>query len=193
VPVRLDADKNKPILVKYGIRGLPTILFLDERGKAVGGVVGYRSAKKLVAAFEDVLRQRVSQAQSAVRKNPHDGESHARLGLARAQAGALAQARADLTKAAAIGYHGPLLAQGYNMLGDQYARGGKLDEAIEAYKRADRIGKTPAIRAHAKCGLMQAYHGKQDEHRAKRMAQAVTRLKKAPAQYVEAARKYLGT
>ena len=40
---------------------------------------------------------------------------------------------------------------------------------------------------------MRAYHHNKDLRRAKRMAKAVTRLKKAPAHYVQAARKYLGT
>jgi len=192
VPVKLDADKNKPLAVKYGIRGLPTILFLDPTGKAVDGIVGYRSPKKMVAEFEHVLQRRVTRARSAVRRNARLGENHARLALARAHVGDLEKAVADLAKAKARGYHGPLAAQTYNVLGDRYARLGEFDQAVDAYRRADRIGKTPAIRAHAKCGLMRAYHQKNDLRRARRMAKAVTRLKQAPARYVQIARQYLG-
>jgi len=42
VPLKLNAEKTgRPLARRYGVRGYPTILFLDHKGKLVGRIGGY--------------------------------------------------------------------------------------------------------------------------------------------------------
>ncbi len=191
MPVKIDADKNKPLLRKYGIRGLPTILFVDSQGEVIKGIVGYRPPEKLVPEMESVFETMASRARSAVRKAGDDGEAHARLGLAYALAGRTTKAEEALGKARVNNYRGPAVGQAYNALGDYWTEKKEWDKAIAAYTAASRVGrKQVAVLAHAKCGLARAYHSTGEAAKARRTAKAVLRLKDLPRRYAELARKY---
>lgn len=55
VNVKIDTDKSESIARKYGIRGLPTILFLSSDSKEVSRVVGYRPADEFLKEMNSVL------------------------------------------------------------------------------------------------------------------------------------------
>lgn len=47
VPVLVDVDKQKQVAAKYKVTSIPTILFLDAKGKILGQTVGYTDAAQL--------------------------------------------------------------------------------------------------------------------------------------------------
>lgn len=48
--VKIDADQNPNILMKYGVMGIPTLLFFKE-GEIKERITGYMPKDKLVAKF----------------------------------------------------------------------------------------------------------------------------------------------
>jgi len=48
--VKIDADENPNILMKYGVLGIPTLLFFKE-GEVLERVTGYLPKDKLIAKF----------------------------------------------------------------------------------------------------------------------------------------------
>ncbi len=53
--VKVDADENADIAARYGVTGLPNLLFFRD-GEIVNQAVGYQSEEKLVALLDDVLQ-----------------------------------------------------------------------------------------------------------------------------------------
>lgn len=189
VPVKLNAGKEgRELAKKYGIQGLPTILFINAKGDIQQRITGYLDAKAFAAKLDGLGGGEILAARSQANSKPDDGEAHARLGLALSIAGKPQEAEQALLKARKTRYSGPLIGQGYNNLGDHYAQGGQLDQAVEAFQSADRSGKDAAVRAYAKLRLAEVYAAKGDKDRARKTAQAVLDLKGAPIQFVEKAR-----
>ncbi|MFH0772671.1 MAG: thioredoxin domain-containing protein [Candidatus Omnitrophota bacterium] len=55
VCLKVDADKNSALANKYGVRGYPTILFTDPKGKIIGGGPGFRSTDKLLSEMNSAI------------------------------------------------------------------------------------------------------------------------------------------
>ncbi len=56
VLVKLDADKSKTTKRKFRVHGLPTVVFADGKGKAVGKIRGYRPVDEFLAEMERIAR-----------------------------------------------------------------------------------------------------------------------------------------
>jgi len=58
VKVDTESEEGKPIAERYKamIQGLPTILFVDEKGEVVGRMVGYKPAKEFVKAVDSTVK-----------------------------------------------------------------------------------------------------------------------------------------
>ncbi len=54
--VKVDADKSSELAGKYGVRGYPTIIFLNSKGDVVEKVVGYVDAEGLKKTMNKVLQ-----------------------------------------------------------------------------------------------------------------------------------------
>lgn len=48
----IDADKNSSTLIEYGVRGLPTMILLDENNNVVKKVIGYKNQDQLTKELE---------------------------------------------------------------------------------------------------------------------------------------------
>jgi thiol:disulfide interchange protein len=55
VNVKLDSDKNQEVAKKYGVRGLPTIIFLSPDGKVINKVVGFHDSGAFAADMNKAL------------------------------------------------------------------------------------------------------------------------------------------
>jgi len=53
-----DADINPEIFEKYGIRKLPTLLFVDDEGEEIKRLVGGLSKERLEEEFDYVVNER---------------------------------------------------------------------------------------------------------------------------------------
>ena len=49
--VKIDADESPNILMKYGVMGIPTLMFFA-KGEVLERVTGFQPKKKLVKKFE---------------------------------------------------------------------------------------------------------------------------------------------
>jgi thioredoxin-related protein len=58
VKVDTESDEGKPIADRYKsmIQGLPTILFVDDKGEVVGRMVGYKPATEFVKAVQETIK-----------------------------------------------------------------------------------------------------------------------------------------
>lgn len=52
----VDADKSKDLVKEYGVRSLPTFIYLNDKGAEVDRLVGYRSYEKLKRWVENNQR-----------------------------------------------------------------------------------------------------------------------------------------
>jgi thiol-disulfide isomerase/thioredoxin len=48
INIKIDADRNRPLVSRYGIRGYPTVLFLDPSGSVTLRVTGYLPAAEFI-------------------------------------------------------------------------------------------------------------------------------------------------
>lgn len=48
---KVNVDENIDIAEKYAIRGVPTVIFIDNKGEEIQRVVGYRDEK----SFQDII------------------------------------------------------------------------------------------------------------------------------------------
>lgn len=67
--VKLDAEKNRDIALKYNIRGYPTILFFDSNGAEQHRIIGYVDAPKFIQIMTNVM-QKVGKPSPAVPSLP---------------------------------------------------------------------------------------------------------------------------
>lgn len=49
IPIKIDTDAYPQIQMEYGVRGLPTIVILNQEGEIKGTIVGFREAEEFVA------------------------------------------------------------------------------------------------------------------------------------------------
>jgi thiol:disulfide interchange protein len=58
VVVKLNAEKDgSPEADRFGVRGYPTVVFLDAAGKEIGRIPGYIEADGFLQELEDVLKK----------------------------------------------------------------------------------------------------------------------------------------
>lgn len=55
ISLKIDADIERDLSSRYKIAGLPTILFIDNTGREIHRVVGYRQADKFVQEMDAAL------------------------------------------------------------------------------------------------------------------------------------------
>ncbi len=49
VPVqKMDADKDQEIVMKYGVRNIPTVLKLDAEGNMIDKFIGVKTAQQVI-------------------------------------------------------------------------------------------------------------------------------------------------
>ena len=56
IGLKVDTDVDGAIASRFGIRGLPTILFIDHKGAEIHRVVGYRRAQQFMDEMDTALR-----------------------------------------------------------------------------------------------------------------------------------------
>lgn len=58
IALKVDAEKNREMAQRYGVRGYPTMVFLRSNGSEVGRLVGYRDAKAFVREASALLAEK---------------------------------------------------------------------------------------------------------------------------------------
>ncbi len=192
VPLKLNTEKDgRELAAKYGVQGLPTILFVDATGKKADGWSGYLPPDEFRTKLNQVTLATLMQAQADLRKNPGDGKAAGELALAQSVRGEFEAAEESLQTAVKNAASGPNVGRAFLNVAENHRANKRLDAAIKAFKEADRTGREALIRAHAKLRLMECYETTGDKAKKREVARALSKLEGAPPEYVEAARKAL--
>lgn len=148
VTVKVDAEREgKSLAQKYGVRGFPTILFLNETGGVEGMIDGYLPPDGFAKSFNGTMKrhQDFLGAQARYHKNSSDVQTAFDLeGFFAAQGNgpqtiAMQQQVERLDPQNAKG----MLSRSCLYLGDFYSMRGKFDKSIPLYHRAIQITKAP--------------------------------------------------
>ncbi len=194
VPIKVDAEKEgKDLRQKYGVKGFPTILFLDTAGEIMGRIGGYLPPGDFADEMTKVitLYKQFPEVEAKLKQNPDDGEANVWMAMVLVAREKTGQAEAALAKSEKAKYEGELLAQAYNAIGDCHQNAGELDEAIGFFKKADAAAKNAKDRAYAKISMAFCYQGKGDTANAKKSAEELIAMKDAPKAWVEQAKAIL--
>jgi thiol:disulfide interchange protein len=55
IPVKVNCDKDIDTARRYGVRGLPTIIFMNSEGEIIHQIVGYRGPKEFAIEMKKVI------------------------------------------------------------------------------------------------------------------------------------------
>jgi len=101
VTVQVDGDKERGLASLYRVKGYPTTVFLDRRGREIGRIVGYRDAASFAAEMARALqgREPISEVRKAAEENPGDARAQYELGDVLLAVGEYEEARAAFQRA----------------------------------------------------------------------------------------------
>jgi thiol:disulfide interchange protein len=57
VPVLIDIDKQAAVARKYNIEAVPTVIFMDAKGKVLARTLGYQDAAEFVKTMNDAQKK----------------------------------------------------------------------------------------------------------------------------------------
>lgn len=165
VSVKVNAEgEERAVAEKYGVGNLPTVLYLTPDGKVLGRVGGYMPVERFVptvtAAAE--LYRSIPGLKAKFAADPNDWDAAQRMVEISAR---LDDAEGAEKAVARIQTLDPddkkkFRARSLLLLGDMYARAGKIEKATPLFEQAAATSKEPdesaaARRAAAMCYAMQ--------------------------------------
>lgn len=163
VPVRIDLDKNRKLVDRFKVRGIPAMVFLDPWGNEIGRAVGYTRVDVLVSAIEglpDDFRV-LDPFQARIRSDPKDGEALLRVGAYYRAKRLLLISDIFLGRAldsAKNGKTGAEVAEEALVgLGSNHLSRKEYKEARETFERAVKKLPPGPSRPHALYGLVMAH------------------------------------
>lgn len=146
VDLKIDTDKSPELSEKYGIRGLPTIVFMDSEGGEITRYTGYMPPKEFIAAMKEAqgMEKGFRTAQKTAKEDPDNLEAHATLATSYYQRRKLEQGAAHLKEVARLDPEnkGGSLPQLYMQAGLAYGKSGDFPKAIEFLRQG--ASKYPA-------------------------------------------------
>lgn len=194
VPLKTNAEKDgKDEAKKYGVRGYPTILFLDDKGEIVGRIGGYMPPGPFAEQMQRIAdaQTELPKLEEALKKHPDDAGANAKIAGIYAMRGKIEDAEKAFARAEKAGAKGDEMARAANELGDHYQGGEKYDQAIGFFQKADAAAKDTKLRSYAKLSIAYCHMSKGDPEAAKKAAREVVDLK-ASDDDVKMAKRLLG-
>jgi thiol-disulfide isomerase/thioredoxin len=162
IPVKLDSDhEGHPAAMKYGVQGLPTILFLNAAGEVEGRITGYLAAPGFTGQLQQILQSHREFPQMVARYKAHPNDTTLALKLAQTYVtrGSATQAAAILDR---VGSRVPASAKGslamaYIQVGSGLAQQRQLNRAIPYFRKAAGVSTNPDERASARMSVAVCY------------------------------------
>lgn len=141
VPVKVNAEKEGvAVAKKYGVKGYPTILFVDSKEKVVYQIVGYQPPADFAKSLEraSTIRQDLAKYSATLKKDPNDFRALAGLAGLNAATGDLAAAKDYMARAEqhAKASDRAALLDAYNAVGDGLQNGNDPAGAITYFEKA---------------------------------------------------------
>lgn len=163
VCLKVDAEKRRDVAGGYGVRTMPSILFLDPSGRVIWREFGYRDPSSLAgrmrevlsfyrkmavaepyirSAFSEASRGKLEEAIAILDKGislyPDDSRLYAARGLVYRYKGSADEALADIGKAIALN---PKAGELYGMRAAIYYEKKEPDRALEDFDKAISFNK----------------------------------------------------
>ncbi len=194
VSLKADVERQgKSLAKKYGVEGLPRILFLNSTGDVWGSISGYLPPSVFAMQMSRIVDGYGCYPELAIllTSNPRNGEANARMSSINAQRNRLNLSEANLALAEKANYSGRYLASGYNALGEAYQAEKKLDLAIAKFIKGKATSVTVEEKAYALVSLAFCYQITKDNVKAKRACNELINLSGAMPEFVTMARDIL--
>lgn len=175
VPVKVNKDKNERLAKKYKVMGLPTILFVDGKGKTVGKMMGYRPPEAFVEGIEEILRVHRELPDLIVKfeENPSDLETGGLLANTYASRGDTRKAKKYIKAVETLDPKNDQghLTEAYMALAEAYESDRDFKNAAKSYEKAANSAKILALVANARFATARSHF--HDRTRLKRGSRAV--------------------
>jgi thioredoxin-related protein len=170
VKVDTESDEGKPIAERYKamIQGLPTILFVDEKGEVVGRMVGYKPATEFVKSVQETIKsaKEFPNILAAWKKDNKNTDAGLKVAQSYLERGDVKNAQAILTDLEKNGVDIRKLGRVYFEIAQALLSGDKADEGEAILKRLSTDGNADE-RAKALVMMGWAKFQKQDLEGAK--------------------------
>lgn len=196
VPVKINAEKEGvAVAKKYGVRGFPTILFVNETGDVEGKIGGYLPPEpfgqqlKLIAGAHKEFPSLLARYKT----NPNDGAVAAKLACIYATRGKgekAAELLAQAEKADPSNQSGGL-TKAYNAVADSYQEAGQFDRAIPLFEKAVKTGKAPYDIAYAHVSIATCYFQANKPREAIPALKAILAMPDPPKEFADQAKQML--
>lgn len=97
IPIKVDAEKNRPLSQKYAITSYPQLVFIRPDGTEIDRIVGYVAPEAFIQSATGPLsgKDRITIMRESIASNPNDPLQRMRLADAMAQRGKLEDALAE--------------------------------------------------------------------------------------------------
>jgi thioredoxin-like negative regulator of GroEL len=156
----LNVDKGKTASRKFRVQVLPTIVFADGKGKAVGKIRGYRPAEEFMAEMEKIARlhRELPVLQARFEADSTDLETGGMLAAVYAFRGDRTKAKKAIKaveEADPENEHGHL-TEAYMAMGEYYDGKEEYKNAGKFYEKAALTGKDPLVVGEARYNTAQA-------------------------------------
>jgi Thioredoxin-related protein len=157
----LDAEKEgKDVAQKYGVRGYPTILFLNNQGEVEGKIGGYMPPEGFAPEMKKYvdLHSEFPKAEAKYKAGDRSLATLSKLvwGYAGRDKGDKAEALLPEAEKAANGKVTPDLAKAYNAVGDYHQTANRFDKAISLFRKATKSDDPDAV-TYAKISIAVCY------------------------------------
>ena len=191
----MNAEKGTgpQIAKKYGVKGYPAILFLDNAGKKVYEIGGYAPPADFLGKMELALL--VQELPKLEAKPQKDAETLCKL--AQIYAGQNEFAKADASLSALLksdpGNASGKVAIACNAVADMYQTAEKFGKAIPLFEMAAAKGKTGQERAYALMSIGVCYMSQGDKAGARKYFEKTLALPDCPAEEKSQTKQMLGS
>jgi tetratricopeptide (TPR) repeat protein len=193
VPIKLNAEKEgEAVAKKYGVRGFPTILFINSAGQVEGQIGGYmppegfsQEMTKYVEAHRDLPKM-----EARIKSNPNDTEAAAKLASIYAGRKEIGKAEKMLA-VAEKNPRSPLLSKAYNAVADHYQLANQFDKAIPLFEKGEKTGKTPYDVAYSRISIAVCRFSQRRPKDAIPVLEALVAMPNAPTEFKEQGKQML--
>lgn len=175
VPLKVDADVSGAFLARHAVQALPTLLFLDARGREISRLVGSASAARLLAAMSPVRENYETWLRVADRiEDPVAATEAASVLLAVGNAPQAQKVLRRAIKAARDGDSG--VGDGLRLqLAEALLAGGEARAAAAEFEKLSRTSASGDLKARAIEGLARAERARGREAAARKALERLRR------------------
>lgn len=197
VPLKVNAEKNEgpEVAKKYGVRGFPTILFINPAGEVEGKIGGYMPPEPFAQQMKLVAdaHRELPALEAKHKADPNNVEAAAKLAAIYATRGQADKANALLEQAEKNDPENRSghLTKPYNAIADMFQEKEQFEKAIPLFEKAAKTGKQPYDVAYARLSIAACYFQWQKPKEAIPALEALLAMPDAPKEFMSQGKQML--